>query len=64
MVLQGKRKIIISVKGVTDEKGYEGYEEMAPFGADVNVTIFEEGEEVAYNDLVMTRPRSCNSSII
>lgn len=30
---------------------YKGYEEMAPFKVDVDLTTFEEGEEVAYVQL-------------
>jgi len=47
VVLEGKRHIV-GVEGVTDEEGYKGYEEMAPFGADMDLTIFEESEEPAY----------------
>lgn len=47
VVLQGKRKIV-GVEDVMDKNGYKGYEEIAPFGQDVDLTIFEEGEEAAY----------------
>lgn len=35
------------VEGVTYEKDYKGYNEMATFRVDVDLTIFEEGEEAA-----------------
>ena len=47
VVLQGKRKIV-GVDGVTDEEDYKGYEEMAPFGANVTLRVLEEGDEPAY----------------
>src|SRR5579883_502704 len=47
VVLQGKRKII-GVESVTDDEGYKGFEDMAPFGEDVDLSLFEEGEEAAY----------------
>ena len=47
VVLQGKRKIV-GVERVTDEEGYKGFEEMAPFGEDVDLSLFEEGDEAAY----------------
>ena len=33
---------------MTDEEEYKGYEEMAPFGADVNLHVLKEGDEPAY----------------
>lgn len=48
MLLKGKRKIIC-VKGVANEvEVYNGYKEMACFGADINLSIFDEGEEATY----------------
>jgi hypothetical protein len=47
VVMQGKRKIV-GVEGVTDEEEYKGYQEMAPFGADITLPILEEGDEPAY----------------
>ena len=38
---------IVGVEGVTYEKDYKGYNEMATFRADVDLIIFEEGEEAA-----------------
>ena len=39
---------IISTEGVTDKNYYKGYEEIAPFGANVDLPIFEEGKGAAY----------------
>jgi len=36
---------IVDVEGVTYEKDYKGYNEMATFRVDVDLIIFEEGEE-------------------
>ena len=47
VVLQGKRKIV-GINKVTDEEEYKGYQEMAPFGADVTLHVLEEGDELAY----------------
>jgi hypothetical protein len=48
VLLKGKRKIIC-VKGVANEvEVYNGYKEMACFGADINLSIFDEGEEATY----------------
>ena len=38
---------IVGVEGVTYEKDYKGYNEIATFRADVDLIIFEEGEEAA-----------------
>ena len=47
VVLEEKRKIV-SVDGVTDEEDYMGYQEMPPFGANVPLSILQEGDEPAY----------------
>jgi hypothetical protein len=36
---------------VADEKDYRCFEQMAPFGADITLPIFEEGDEPAYFQL-------------
>ena len=45
--LEGKRKIV-SVDGVTDKEDYRGYQEMPLFGANVPLSILQEGDEPAY----------------
>lgn len=44
VVLQRKRKII-GIEGVIDKEVYNGYEEMAPFEVDIDLTIFKGSEK-------------------
>jgi hypothetical protein len=46
MVLQGKRKIV-GVENRSKDEG-NGYLDMPPLGVDVDLPLYEKGEELAY----------------
>ena len=46
VVLQGKRKIV-GVENVTKDEG-NGFQDMPPLGSDIDLPVFEEGDETSY----------------
>ena len=46
VVLQGKRKIV-GVENVTEDEG-NGFQDMPPLGPDIDLPVFEEGDEPSY----------------
>ena len=47
MVLQGKRKIV-GVENVVDEEDYNQFNNLPPFGENVELGIMEDGDEATY----------------
>ena len=47
VVLQGKRKIV-GVENVVDEEDYNQFNDLPPFGENVELGIMEDGDEATY----------------
>ena len=47
MVLQGKRKIL-GVADVVDEEDWEKFDDLPPFGENVELPLIDDTEEVTY----------------
>ena len=47
MILQGKRSIV-GVENVVDEEDYNQFDELPPFGANVDLNLMEDGVHSAY----------------
>ena len=47
MTLQGKRKIV-GVENVVSEEDYNHFDDLPPFGEDVDISLLEDDQEATY----------------